>query len=238
MFKSNYERKMRYSIRKFSVGVASVAVASLFMGSVAHASELVKDDSVKTTEVAAKPYPSMAQTDQGNNSSSSELETTKMEIPTTDIKKAVEPVEKTAGETSATDTGKREKQLQQWKNNLKNDVDNTILSHEQKNEFKTKIDETNDSDALLELENQFNETNRLLHIKQHEEVEKDKKAKQQKTLKQSDTKVDLSNIDKELNHQKSQVEKMAEQKGITNEDKDSMLKKIEDIRKQAWTNVK
>ncbi|MCC9718301.1 YSIRK signal domain/LPXTG anchor domain surface protein, partial [Streptococcus agalactiae] len=109
----------------------------------------------------------------------------------------------------------------------------TILSHEQKNEFKTKIDETNDSDALLELENQFNETNRLLHIKQHEEVEKDKKAKQQKTLKQSDTKVDLSNIDKELNHQKSQVEKMAEQKGITNEDKDSMLKKIEDIRKQA-----
>ncbi|MFD3047665.1 YSIRK signal domain/LPXTG anchor domain surface protein, partial [Streptococcus agalactiae] len=152
---------------------------------------------------------------------------------TPDIKKAVEPVEKTAGETSATDTGKREKQLQQWKNNLKNDVDNTILSHEQKNEFKTKIDETNDSDALLELENQFNETNRLLHIKQHEEVEKDKKAKQQKTLKQSDTKVDLSNIDKELNHQKSQVEKMAEQKGITNEDKDSMLKKIEDIRKQA-----
>lgn len=85
MFKSNYERKMRYSIRKFSVGVASVAVASLFMGSVAHASELVKDDSVKTTEVAAKPYPSMAQTDQGNNSSSSELETTKMEIPTTDL---------------------------------------------------------------------------------------------------------------------------------------------------------
>ena len=233
MFKSNYERKMRYSIRKFSVGVASVAVASLFMGSIAHASELVKDDSVKTTEIVAKPYPSMAQTDQGNNSSSSELETTKMEIPTTDIKKAVEPVEKTAGETSATDTGKREKQLQQWKNSLKNDVDNTILSHEQKNEFKTKIDETNDSDALLELENQFNETNRLLHIKQHEEVEKDKKAKQQKTLKQSDTKVDLGNIDKELNHQKNQVEKMAEQKGITNEDKDSMLKKIEDIRKQA-----
>lgn len=103
MFKSNYERKMRYSIRKFSVGVASVAVASLFMGSVAHASELVKDDSVKTTEVAAKPYPSMAQTDQGNNSSSSELETTKMEIPTTDIKKAVEPVEKTAITASQND---------------------------------------------------------------------------------------------------------------------------------------
>ena len=37
MFKSNYERKMRYSIRKFSVGVASVAVASLFLGGVVHA---------------------------------------------------------------------------------------------------------------------------------------------------------------------------------------------------------
>ncbi len=39
MFKSNHERRMRYSIRKFSVGVASVAVASLFMGSVVHATE-------------------------------------------------------------------------------------------------------------------------------------------------------------------------------------------------------
>ena len=35
MFKSNHERRMRYSIRKFSVGVASVLVASFFMGSVA-----------------------------------------------------------------------------------------------------------------------------------------------------------------------------------------------------------
>lgn len=39
MFKSNHERRIRYSIRKFSVGVASVAVASLFMGSVVHATE-------------------------------------------------------------------------------------------------------------------------------------------------------------------------------------------------------
>lgn len=39
MSKSNHERRMRYSIRKFSVGVASVAVASLFMGSVVHATE-------------------------------------------------------------------------------------------------------------------------------------------------------------------------------------------------------
>lgn len=37
MSKSNHERRMRYSIRKFSVGVASVVVASLFLGGVVHA---------------------------------------------------------------------------------------------------------------------------------------------------------------------------------------------------------
>ncbi|MDS2840942.1 RICH domain-containing protein, partial [Streptococcus pneumoniae] len=39
MFASKSERKVHYSIRKFSVGVASVAVASLVMGSVVHATE-------------------------------------------------------------------------------------------------------------------------------------------------------------------------------------------------------
>lgn len=39
MFASKNERKVHYSIRKFSIGVASVAVASLFMGSVVHATE-------------------------------------------------------------------------------------------------------------------------------------------------------------------------------------------------------
>ena len=161
MFKSNYERKMRYSIRKFSVGVASVAVASLFMGSVAHASELVKDDSVKTTEVAAKPYPSMAQTDQGNNSSSSELETTKMEIPTTDIKKAVEPVEKTAitasqndekrkstekvtaEKTKETDSSKsndNKAKVEKLKNRLKNQINQSQLSENEKKNWLASID--------------------------------------------------------------------------------------------------
>ncbi|MED5966529.1 IgA Fc-binding protein BAC [Streptococcus anginosus] len=239
MFKSNYERKMRYSIRKFSVGVASVAVASLFMGSVAHASELVKDDSVKTTEVAAKPYPSMAKTDQGNNSSSSELETTKMEIPTTDIKKAVEPVEKTAitasqndekrkstekvtaEKTKETDSSKsndNKAKVEKLKNRLKNQINQSQLSENEKKNWLASIDNEEDTDNLQTLEYEFKEF-----------IQK----KQEQTSKQSDTKVDLGNIDKELNYQKRQVEKMAEQKGITNEDKDSMLKKIEDIRKQA-----
>ncbi|HEW0737819.1 TPA: pneumococcal surface protein PspC, choline-binding form, partial [Streptococcus pneumoniae] len=37
MFASKSERKVHYSIRKFSIGVASVAVASLFLGGVVHA---------------------------------------------------------------------------------------------------------------------------------------------------------------------------------------------------------
>ena len=53
MFKSNHERRMRYSIRKFSVGVASVLVASFFMGSGAHAGEMSSSaptNSAKVTE--------------------------------------------------------------------------------------------------------------------------------------------------------------------------------------------
>ena len=41
MFASKSERKVRYSIRKFSVGVASVVVASLFLGGVVHAEGVV-----------------------------------------------------------------------------------------------------------------------------------------------------------------------------------------------------
>lgn len=40
MFASKSERKVHYSIRKFSIGVASVAVASLFLGGVVHAEEV------------------------------------------------------------------------------------------------------------------------------------------------------------------------------------------------------
>ncbi|CAG5890608.1 surface protein PspC [Streptococcus pneumoniae] len=39
MFASKSERKVHYSIRKFSIGVASVVVASLFLGGVVHAEE-------------------------------------------------------------------------------------------------------------------------------------------------------------------------------------------------------
>lgn len=56
MFKSNHERRMRYSIRKFSVGVASVAVASLFMGSVVHATEQEGTIQVATSSKVAEEH--------------------------------------------------------------------------------------------------------------------------------------------------------------------------------------
>lgn len=56
MFKSNHERRMRYSIRKFSVGVASVAVASLFMGSVVHATEKEGTTQVATSSKVAEEF--------------------------------------------------------------------------------------------------------------------------------------------------------------------------------------
>ncbi|HGK9380591.1 TPA: RICH domain-containing protein, partial [Streptococcus pneumoniae] len=49
MFASKSERKVHYSIRKFSIGVASVAVASLFLGGVVHAEGVRSENTPKVT---------------------------------------------------------------------------------------------------------------------------------------------------------------------------------------------
>ncbi|TVX43105.1 YSIRK-type signal peptide-containing protein, partial [Streptococcus pneumoniae] len=49
MFASKSERKVHYSIRKFSIGVASVVVASLFLGGVVHAEGVRSGDTPKVT---------------------------------------------------------------------------------------------------------------------------------------------------------------------------------------------
>ncbi|HEV3968395.1 TPA: RICH domain-containing protein, partial [Streptococcus pneumoniae] len=54
MFASKSERKVHYSIRKFSIGVASVVVASLVMGSVVHATENEGSTQVATSSNMAK----------------------------------------------------------------------------------------------------------------------------------------------------------------------------------------
>ncbi|MDG8942373.1 pneumococcal surface protein PspC, LPXTG-anchored form [Streptococcus pneumoniae] len=54
MFASKSERKVHYSIRKFSIGVASVVVASLFLGGVVHATEKEGSTQVVTSSNMAK----------------------------------------------------------------------------------------------------------------------------------------------------------------------------------------
>ncbi|MDS3663187.1 RICH domain-containing protein, partial [Streptococcus pneumoniae] len=49
MFASKSERKVHYSIRKFSIGVASVVVASLFLGGVVHAEGVRSGNTPKVT---------------------------------------------------------------------------------------------------------------------------------------------------------------------------------------------
>ncbi|WP_079107934.1 RICH domain-containing protein, partial [Streptococcus pneumoniae] len=49
MFASKSERKVHYSIRKFSIGVASVVVASLFLGGVVHAEGVRSENTPKVT---------------------------------------------------------------------------------------------------------------------------------------------------------------------------------------------
>ncbi|HGJ9576477.1 TPA: YSIRK-type signal peptide-containing protein [Streptococcus pneumoniae] len=55
MFASKSERKVHYSIRKFSVGVASVVVASLFLGGVVHA-EGVRSGDTPRLHLVGKIY--------------------------------------------------------------------------------------------------------------------------------------------------------------------------------------
>ncbi|HGS3227284.1 TPA: RICH domain-containing protein, partial [Streptococcus pneumoniae] len=54
MFASKSERRVHYSIRKFSIGVASVVVASLFLGGVVHATEKEGSTQVVTSSNMAK----------------------------------------------------------------------------------------------------------------------------------------------------------------------------------------
>ncbi len=59
MFASKSERKVHYSIRKFSIGVASVVVASLFLGGVVHAEGVsIRNNSTVTSsgEDISKKY--------------------------------------------------------------------------------------------------------------------------------------------------------------------------------------
>ncbi|MGX7073112.1 GAG-binding domain-containing protein [Falseniella ignava] len=241
MFRSRNERKMRYSIRKFSVGVASVAVASLFLGSVAHATETNPSQAGKTTEVAKKEIPSTPKKqNEVKTTQSSELKTEKTatskevnvkqsvnsaEKKQTDAKKSqnLQADMKTAPEkqvakeekvVSSKPTASTEDKLAAYKAELKKEVEETNLPKERKDAYKKQIEQVNDATKLEELRNTYNEENRKINDSL------------------------LDEIDRELNYQKSQIEKMANSKGITTEDKDAFLKKIAQIREKAYNDIK
>ncbi|VNM38300.1 choline-binding surface protein A [Streptococcus pneumoniae] len=184
MSKSNHERRMRYSIRKFSVGVASVLVASFFMGSVAHASELVKDDSVKTTEIAA-------------------------------TNREKENDAKSGWGGIIDGSGKLLGGFSEIKEKLEKEIDESSLTSEQKKSYKEKIVKVkeNDVDGLFGVHREY--------------------------LNQLDFQyLELSKVEEEFKYQEEQIQRMFEQKGITNEDKDAMLKKIAEIHQEAEKDIK
>lgn len=241
MFKSNHERRIRYSIRKFSVGVASVAVASLFLGSAVHATEANPSESGKTTTIAKKEDSSTPKTqNEAKTTQSSELKTEKTATSKeANVKQSVNSAEKkqtdaeksqnlqadmkTAPEkqvakeekvVSSKPTASTEDRLAAYKAELKKEVEKTNLPKERKDAYKKQIEQENDFNKLGELGNKFNEENREMNDKF------------------------LDEIVQELKYQKSQIEKMASSNGITAEDKDAFLKKIDQIEKKAHNDIK
>ncbi|MTV44334.1 YSIRK-type signal peptide-containing protein, partial [Streptococcus pneumoniae] len=117
---SNSERKVHYSIRKFSVGVASVVVASLVMGSVVHATENEGATQVPTSSNRANE----SQAEQGEQPKKLDSERDKAR------KEVEEYVKKIVGESYAKSTKKRHTitvALVNELNNIKNEYLNKIV---------------------------------------------------------------------------------------------------------------
>lgn len=201
MFESRNERKMRYSIRKFSVGVASVAVASLFLGSAVHATEANPSESGKTTTIAKKEDSSTPKTQKA---------TTSKDVAVKQVSSSVDKKVSTVSDNKS----KAEDQFAAYKAELKKELSETNLPKERKDAYAKQIEQENDFNKLEELRNKFNVENTEMNDKF------------------------LDEIDQELKYQKSQIEKMASSNGITAEDKDAFLKKIDQIREKAYKDIK
>ena len=201
MFESRNERKMRYSIRKFSVGVASVAVASLFLGSAVHATEANPSESGKTTTIAKKEDSSTPKTQKA---------TTSKDVAVKQVSSSVDKKVSTVSDNKS----KAKDQFAAYKAELKKELSETNLPKERKDAYAKQIEQENDFNKLEELRNKFNVENTEMNDKF------------------------LDEIDQELKYQKSQIEKMASSNGITAEDKDAFLKKIDQIREKAYKDIK
>ena len=277
MFKSNHERRMRYSIRKFSVGVASVLVASFFMGSVAHAGEM---------------------------SSSTPTNSAKVTEQTSSKSKAGENKETSFENNKKTDPARET--LKDAKEKLIKELAGSDLPTDKKAAYQQKIEQANDTGSLLSIDNDFHLDLLEHHEKQHMEQERKEKENQskdenkvvpptkesseqshdtstkentgavaeiQKRLKEEIRKSTLpterkdslikeiegeddrdnletlensyreledtfKKINEELDHQKKLISDMATTKGITEEDKSSLVGEINKIKERIVNDFK
>ena len=208
MFKSNHERRMRYSIRKFSVGVASVLVASFFMGSVAHAGEMSSSaptNSAKVTEQTSSKDKA------GENKETS-----------SENNKKTEPARET---------------LKDAKEKLIKELAESDLPADKKTAYKQKIEQSNDTGSLLSIDNDFHLDLLEHHEKQHMEQERKEKENQSKdenkvvppTKESSEQSQDTST--KENTGAVAEIQKRLKEeirKGtLPTERKDSLIKEIE-----------
>ena len=277
MFKSNHERRMRYSIRKFSVGVASVLVASFFMGSVAHAGEMSSSASTNSAKVTEQ---TSSKSKAGENKETS-----------SENNKKTEPARET---------------LKDAKEKLIKELAESDLPTDKKAVYQQKIEQANDTGSLLSIDNDFHLDLLEHHEKQHMEQERKEKENQSKdenkvvppTKESSEQSQDTSTkentgavaeiqkrlkeeirkgtlpterkdslikeiegeddrdnletlensyreledtfkkINEELNHQKKLINDMATTKGITEEDKSSLVGEINKIKERVVNDFK
>ena len=277
MFKSNHERRMRYSIRKFSVGVASVLVASFFMGSVAHAGEMSSSTPTNSAKVTEQ---TSSKSKAGENKETS-----------SENNKKTEPARET---------------LKDAKEKLIKELAESDLPTDKKAAYQQKIEQANDTESLLSIDNDFHLDLLEHHEKQHMEQERKEKENQskdenkvvpptkesseqshdtstkentgavaeiQKRLKEEIRKSTLpterkdslikeiegeddrdnletlensyreledtfKKINEELDHQKKLISDMATTKGITEEDKSSLVGEINKIKERIVNDFK
>ena len=208
MFKSNHERRMRYSIRKFSVGVASVLVASFFMGSVAHAGEMSSSASTNSAKVTEQ---TSSKSKAGENKETS-----------SENNKKTEPARET---------------LKDAKEKLIKELAESDLPVDKKTTYKQKIEQANDTGSLLSIDNDFHLDLLKHHEKQHMEQERKEKENQSKdenkvvppTKESSEQSQDTST--KENTGATAEIQKRLKEeirKGtLPTERKDSLIKEIE-----------
>lgn len=208
MFKSNHERRMRYSIRKFSVGVASVLVASFFMGSVAHAGEMSSSTPTNSAKVTEQ---TSSKSKAGENKETS-----------SENNKKIEPARET---------------LKDAKEKLIKELAESDLPTDKKAAYQQKIEQANDTESLLSIDNDFHLDLLEHHEKQHMEQERKEKENQSKdenkvvppTKESSEQSHDTST--KENTGAVAEIQKRLKEeirKGtLPTERKDSLIKEIE-----------